>query len=185
MGNIKAGPSVPLLHMWARRELKAGGPQARRTARKLLKQALDLDPNHLPSIQTMASLADRCGDRESAEEMYGRAMQYIPIQADASSSSSSSFSSSGGGEGGPLMPWKGMKLGSTAAGSSQKGSTHSQSSLPPKGLLPLLHSRLQQLLRHRDQVEMPWGHLTKTTNSIFLTLYSKPLNAAQLMHPFS
>ena len=73
-GNATAGPSADLLAAWARRELRAGGAQARRRARELLAQALAMQPGHAASLRAAAALEDRAGGVVRAEAMYREAL---------------------------------------------------------------------------------------------------------------
>jgi hypothetical protein len=131
-----AGPSAPLLHMWAIHELRAGGPAARRRAKELLSAALAADPYHGPSLQASAALEDRSGASEQADAMYEAGLAELGAKAP------SPLGRSGQSEEGPLPD---------EPGATAEGLGEAEPQEVPAATVLLLHSRAQQLLRRGDR----------------------------------
>ena len=143
-GNTLVGPSAPLLNLWAQRELRAGGTSARHKARELLQEALVSNPFHGPSLRALAVLDDRSGARDLSDDLYRAAAErlgsmgvpssegWIPCTSTAPSSSQLHER--------PI----------TEVGFREDGDT-APCRPPEEGIVHLLHSRAQQLLRDGNQ----------------------------------
>lgn len=77
-GHAVAGPSAPLLHVWAQLEMGMGSSAHIKAARELFDRISILDPSHVPSLQGSAQMEDRAGNATRSTQGYQAALAQDP-----------------------------------------------------------------------------------------------------------
>lgn len=77
-GHAVAGPSAPLLHVWAQLEMGMGNAPHIKAARELFDRISVLDPTHVPSLQDAAQMEDRAGNVVRSTQGYQAALALDP-----------------------------------------------------------------------------------------------------------